>query len=112
MTEDEFRKRLSINLVTYRKLNGLTQAELADCISYSNKSVSKWERGEGVPDVFMLMTLSEVFGITVSELIGQTEMSHDTKDKIKAMEKDRKSIEKSKKKALERAKKQKHKSKK
>lgn len=109
MTETEFRKNLADNLIKFRKLSGLTQTELADCINYSNKSVSKWERGEGIPDVYMLMNISGVFDITVSELIGQTEMSKKTKEKLKDFDKDRKYSEKAKKKALERAKKQKHK---
>lgn len=105
MADFDVNKKISENMIIYRKLNGLTQAELAECIGYSNKSVSKWERGEGVPDISTLLSISEVMGITVSELIGQTEMSKDTAEKIKSNEKNKKNEEKSKKKALERAKK-------
>ena len=96
MTENEFNGKIAENLAFYRRLNGLTQAELADCLSYSDKSVSKWERGNGIPGV-------------LSELIGQTGRCRETADKIKAAEKDRRAIEKAKKKAIERAKKQKRK---
>ena len=87
----------------------MTQAELADAIGYSDKSVSKWERGEGTPDIFLLLLLSEIYGIKVSELVGQTEKCKETQEKMRAAEKDRKAQERTKKKALERAKKQKKK---
>lgn len=109
MTENEFNGKIAENLAFYRRLNGLTQAELADCLSYSDKSVSKWERGNGIPGVFILMRISEIYGVTLSELIGQTGRCRETADKIKAAEKDRRAIEKAKKKAIERAKKQKRK---
>ena len=99
------------NLALFRKLNGLTQNELAEAIGYSNKSVSKWERGEGCPDMFVLLNLSDIYGVTVSELIGQTQKSKETNDKLKAYERDKKALEKAKRKALERAKKQKKKTK-
>ena len=109
MSVEDFNKKLSENIVKYRKLNGMSQSELGECIGYTNKSVSKWERGEGVPDVYTVYSISEVFGITVSELIGQTGKSKETENKIKAAEKHSKATEKAKKKALERARKHKHK---
>lgn len=111
MNEHEFNRRLAQNLVKYRKLHGLTQSELAEMISYSNKSVSKWERGEGVPDVYVLLSVSEIYGITLSELIGQTPQSKNTADKLKALEKDKRAQEKARKKALDRARKRKRKEK-
>lgn len=97
------------NLALFRKLNGLTQTELADAIGYSNKSISKWERAEGLPDITILLNLSEIYGITVSELIGQTPKSKETNEKLKAIEKNKKALEKARKKTLEKAKKQKKK---
>ena len=47
----------------------MTQASLAEKLNYSDKAVSKWERGESVPDVLTLMQLAELFGITVNELV-------------------------------------------
>lgn len=109
MTEKEFREVLSKNIAMYRQLNGLTQAELAECISYSDKSVSKWERAEGVPDAFTLLALSEVFDISLSELVGQVPKCKATAEKQKTAEKDKKASERAKKKAIERAKKRKRK---
>ncbi len=105
MTEQELYKNIAQNLSYYRLLNGFTQAEIAECINYSNKSISKWEQGGGVPDIYVLMSLSDIYGITVSELIGQTERSKKTNEKAKAAEKEDKATRKAKKKALDRVKK-------
>ena len=48
----------------------MTQAELAEKINYSDKSVSKWESGNGVPDVYTLMQLATLFGVTLNDLVG------------------------------------------
>lgn len=107
MAEKTNSELIAENLALYRKLNGLTQSELAEVIGYSNKSVSKWERGDGTPDILILIVLSEIYGVTVSELIGQTEKSKETKEKIKAFEKDKKVRKHTRKKALEKARKHK-----
>ena len=109
MTSEELQKKISENISKYRSLNNISQVELAQMLDYSNKSVSKWERGLGTPDIFVLYRLSVIFGISVSELIGQDEMSRETKELIKKTEKDKKEQRKAKKRAEERAKKQKKK---
>ena len=58
---------LAKNLTYYRKASGLTQLELAEKFNYSDKSVSKWERGEGFPDIFVLKSLADFYGITVDD---------------------------------------------
>ena len=58
---------LAKNLAYYRKASGLTQLELAEKFNYSDKSVSKWERGESVPDVFTLKELANFFNITIED---------------------------------------------
>ena len=57
------------NLIYYRKKAGLTQSELAEKLSYSDKSVSKWERKEGVPDIHILVQLSKLYGLTVNDFL-------------------------------------------
>lgn len=61
--------RIAANLVYYRKLHNMTQAELAERIKYSDKSISKWERGVGVPDIFVLSLLAELYNVTVNDLV-------------------------------------------
>ena len=56
--KDMITKYLADNIVYYRKKMALTQLELADKLNYSDKSISKWERGEGVPDIFVIKELS------------------------------------------------------
>ena len=63
--------RIATNIAYYRKLTGLTQSELAERISYSDKSVSKWERAISTPDIFILASIAELFGITVNDLISE-----------------------------------------
>ncbi|MBR3935089.1 MAG: helix-turn-helix transcriptional regulator [Oscillospiraceae bacterium] len=61
------------NIINLRTAKGLTQAELGEMLSYSDKSVSKWERAEAVPDAYVLKHMSEIFGVSVDYLLS----SHD-----------------------------------
>lgn len=55
------------NLVYYRKAAGLTQLEIAEKFNYSDKSISKWERAEGTPDIFVLKSLADFYGIKIDD---------------------------------------------
>lgn len=68
MTENDFRRLLADNLIYYRKRAALTQAEVASQINYSDKSVSKWERADGCPDVYVLTLLAALYGVTADAL--------------------------------------------
>ena len=57
------------NLIKYRKSAGLTQAQLASKLGYSDKTISKWEREEGVPDIYILKEIADLYGVTVNDLI-------------------------------------------
>ena len=52
-----------------REKRGMTQAELADRIGVSSKTVSKWETAKGLPDIGLLQPLSQVLGVSVIELM-------------------------------------------
>ena len=69
MDTEKLKYIIGKNIAAYRKRCGLTQAGLADKLNYSDKAVSKWERGESTPDIITLAQLAEQFGITVTELI-------------------------------------------
>ena len=60
---------LSDNLVRLRKSRKLTQAEFADIIKYSDKSVSKWETGMSVPGLETLVEIANFYGISIDDLI-------------------------------------------
>ena len=62
-------KAISKNISNLRKSAHLTQAELAEKLGYSDKAVSKWERGDGIPDIATLLNIAELFGTTVDYLI-------------------------------------------
>ena len=69
MVDENVKYRIGANIAAYRKRDGLTQATLAEKLNYSDKAVSKWERGESIPDVLTLMQLAELFGTTVNDLV-------------------------------------------
>ena len=66
---DALKKITAQNLIRLRTSHHLTQFELGEKISYSDKAVSRWERGEAVPDAYVLLQLSEIFHVTVDDLL-------------------------------------------
>ncbi len=52
-----------------RKANGYTQQQVADILCVSNKTVSKWERDDGYPEITMLPAIAELYGVTVDEIL-------------------------------------------
>ena len=65
----EINQKIAKNLLYYRKAAGLTQAEVAERIHYSDKSVSKWESGNGVPDVYTLVQLAQLYGVNINAFL-------------------------------------------
>ena len=59
------------NLIKLRTGANLTQLELAKKINYSDKSISKWERAEAIPDVLVVKQLAELFGVSVDFLLSK-----------------------------------------
>lgn len=66
---DELKNTIAKNLAAYRKEAGMTQQELAEKLNYSDKAVSKWERAEGAPDVFVLKAIADLYGVTVNDFL-------------------------------------------
>ena len=69
MNDEKLKQQIGANISAYRKREGWTQAQLAEKLNYSDKAVSKWERGESVPDVMTLIQLASLFDITVNDLL-------------------------------------------
>ena len=69
ISEEKIRENFARNLSNYRKQAGLTQSELAEKLNYSDKSVSKWERGDGLPDLVNVAVIADLFGVTVNDLL-------------------------------------------
>ena len=70
---ESLKQTIAKNLISFRTSRGLTQSELAQKINYTDKSVSKWERGLGVPDVLVLKELADLYGIKVDDFLTENE---------------------------------------
>lgn len=89
MDDEKLKVRIGANIAAYRKRAGLTQAGLAEQLNYSDKAVSKWERGESCPDIPTVMAIAEILGVTVNELLSDpNELPANTGGRVeKTMEK-------------------------
>lgn len=65
---EDLKRLIADNIVKYRKMAKLTQGQLAEKLNYSDKSVSKWERGDSIPDVIVLKQMAFLFGISLDTL--------------------------------------------
>lgn len=65
----DIKKNVANNIANLRKKNRWTQAELAEKINYSDKAVSKWERGEAVPDIDTLYMLANLFNVKIDYFV-------------------------------------------
>lgn len=89
MTMDELKLVVASKLIKLRQAAGMTQAELGEKLNYSDKTVSKWERGESVPDAYVLTRLAEIYGTSVDALLRGEEPWMDPVKKQRLDERDR-----------------------
>lgn len=66
---ENIKQIIAKNITELRQEAKMTQIELAEKLNYSDKAVSKWERGESVPDIAVLAQIAEMFGVTLDYLI-------------------------------------------
>ena len=66
---DEWKQTVAANLSAMRKEQGLTQMQLAEQLHYSDKAVSKWERGESLPDLAVMKQLADFYGVTIDDFM-------------------------------------------
>ncbi|MBQ5841607.1 MAG: helix-turn-helix transcriptional regulator [Clostridia bacterium] len=71
----ELKSIIAKNIISLRQTTGMTQSELAEKLNYSDKAVSKWERGESLPDIAVLKNISLLFGVSLDWL---TEEEHES----------------------------------
>jgi transcriptional regulator with XRE-family HTH domain len=81
---DDLKVITASNIINLRTAKGMTQAELGELLNYSDKSVSKWERAEAVPDAYVLKKMSGIFGVSVDYLLS----SHDSWERPESFKKD------------------------
>ena len=72
------KQTIAQNITALRQASKMTQIELAEKLNYSDKAISKWERGESIPDVLVLKTIADLFGVTLDYLL---EADHGEKPK-------------------------------
>lgn len=75
----ELREIIASNISNLRSEKKITQYQLAEVLNYSDKAVSKWERGESIPDISVLKQIAEYFEVTVDYLISETHDEYDEK---------------------------------
>ncbi|MCM1393250.1 MAG: helix-turn-helix domain-containing protein, partial [Ruminococcus sp.] len=82
MTDElDFKKSFGENICRLRREKGITQIQLAQDLNYSDKAISKWERGESIPDTYTVFKIAELFNVSADELLGQTvKESNNTKE--------------------------------
>lgn len=76
----EIKQNIATNISAMRNAAGMTQAQFAEKLNYTDKAISKWERGESVPDIAVLWQIADMFCVTVDWLIsdhGSTEATPD-----------------------------------
>jgi transcriptional regulator with XRE-family HTH domain len=76
---------VAVNLVKYRKEAKLTQTQAAEKLNYSDKAISKWERGESLPDVYVLKQIAEIYGVELDDMLHE----ETTKEKIQSFYRNR-----------------------
>lgn len=85
--DNSFKLIVAQNIFYLRTQNQMTQLELAKELNYSDKAISKWERGDGIPDAYVLKKMSELFDVTVDYILtehNEQERKIDTKPAKKA----------------------------
>lgn len=68
------------NIAELRLLNNMTQLELAEKLNYSDKTVSKWERGESSPDIAVLVEIADLFGVTLDYMVRAENVNEQAKE--------------------------------
>ncbi|MBQ4074804.1 MAG: helix-turn-helix transcriptional regulator [Clostridia bacterium] len=66
---EDLKPIIAHNIQSLRQGAGMTQLDLADALHYSDKAVSKWERGESLPDILILKKIADLFQVTVDRLL-------------------------------------------
>ena len=66
---EELKKIIAQNIIELRRTNNMTQLELAEKLNYTDKAVSKWERGESLPDISVLKAIADMFGVKIDYLV-------------------------------------------
>ena len=92
MEERDLKSIVGQNIFYLRTVNHLTQYELGEKLNYSDKAISKWERGEGLPDLYVIQRLCSLFGVNADYIMSE-HSEQDKKVDTKPVKRNRKIIE-------------------
>ena len=81
---NDIKSAVAKNISELRQSRGMTQIELAEKLNYSDKAISKWERAESIPDVTVLVTIAELFGVTLDYLVHEEHSAEERKEATNA----------------------------
>ena len=82
---EDYRQIIANNICELRKQNKMTQSELAEKLHYSDKAISRWERGDTMPSIEILCSLCELFGVELNYLVSNNEVDKKKATKSKAV---------------------------
>lgn len=77
------KENIANNIAELRKMNHMTQQDLAEKLNYTDKAISKWERGESTPDIESLSAIAKMFNLTVDDLLNESFDKEATRKKEK-----------------------------
>ena len=77
---NDIKNAVAKNISELRQSCGMTQIELAEKLNYSDKAISKWERAESIPDITVLVTIAELFGVTLDYLVHEEHTTEELKE--------------------------------
>ncbi|MBQ8840212.1 MAG: helix-turn-helix transcriptional regulator [Clostridia bacterium] len=69
----DIKARVAKNLGALRRQCGFTQADVAEKLNYSDKAISRWEKGDTLPDINVLYEICQFYGVTMNDLVGEEE---------------------------------------
>jgi transcriptional regulator with XRE-family HTH domain len=75
MQAEDYKQIIANNISQLRRSKGMTQAELAERLNYTDKAISKWERAESIPDAIVLKQIADLFGVTLDYLFAKDHTS-------------------------------------
>ena len=79
---EDIKSTVAKNITSLRNAAGMTQFDLAERLSYTDKAVSKWERGESLPDVSVLLQIADLFGVTLDFLVREEHSRYEARKEI------------------------------
>ena len=78
----ELKLTIAKNIAELRKQHDMTQIQLAERLNYSDKAISKWERGESLPDITVLIEIAKLFSVSLDYIVSEEHSSEDVRNKV------------------------------